>query len=119
MENRYENVVSSKKQMACKLLWGARSAREEVAGAVQVRRCAEILIACQTGASSHVPKDTRDRGRDKSYHARFEPVAWTLSYVRLVETEVGYEQEQDASEEEDVHEVELSVEEDELVEDTA
>ena len=73
----------------------------------------------RNSASSYVPEDARDRKRrDKPYRPRFEYVA--RRHVRkpnsrnMHETEIEPEQEQDATEE-----VELSVEQDELVEDAA
>ena len=73
---------------------------------------------CRNGASSHVPEDAR--GGEKDGTSEPPETFMRKPHARKVyETVIESEQKQDATVEEDVPEVVLSVEEDELVEDFA
>ena len=84
MEKSHENVVSSKKQMACKLLRGTLSAREEVTGTVQVRRCAGILIALQLVRRVMFPKMREiEDGTSRTIHEPNQPIEHFHAYAQL------------------------------------
>ena len=123
-EAQDENVVVSNKQMASKMLRGASVAPEKKslvlfnAGGVPDPDRIEAVLRVLFPKMHEIEKRTGQAVPPTDRTSRPKALLRQPKAREVYEKEIEFEQEQDTTEKEDVLEVELSLEEDELVEDT-